>query len=69
MILKEYKIDFDHLEKFDDLVVVSRKLTTEDKREISESLKAYRAKEDRSKKARPIPSRAGAAARKKASAK
>jgi hypothetical protein len=50
MILTEYKIDFDHLEKFDDLVVVSRKLTTEDKREISEFLKAHREKQVRGKK-------------------
>jgi hypothetical protein len=64
--LKEYKIDFDHLEKLDDLVVVSRKLTTEDKREISEFLKTYRAKEDRSKKTRSIASRAGVPARKRA---
>jgi hypothetical protein len=55
--------------KWDDLVVVSRKLTTEDKREISEFLKAHRAKEAQSKKARTIPSRAVAAARKKAKAK
>jgi hypothetical protein len=50
MILTEYKIDFDHLEKFDDLVVVSRNLTTEDKREISEFLKAHREKEAHGKK-------------------
>jgi hypothetical protein len=55
--------------KWDDLVVVSRKLTTEDKREISEFLKAYREKEAQSKKARTIPSRAVAGARKKAKAK
>jgi ABC-type phosphate/phosphonate transport system substrate-binding protein len=36
--------------KWDDLVVVSRKLTTEDKREISEFLKAYREKQARGKK-------------------
>jgi ABC-type phosphate/phosphonate transport system substrate-binding protein len=66
--LTEYKIDFDHLEQFDDLVVVSRKLTTEDKREISEFLKAYREKEARSKKARTIHSRAVAEARKKVKA-
>jgi hypothetical protein len=67
--LTEYKIDFDHLEQFDDLVVVPTKLTPEDKREISEFLKAYREKEARTKKARTIPSRAVAAARKEAKAK
>jgi hypothetical protein len=67
--LTEYKIDFDHLEKFDDLVLVSRKLTPEDEREISEFLKAYRAKEALSKKPRSIPSRAVAAVRKEGKAK
>jgi hypothetical protein len=58
-------IDFEYLKKAD-IEVVNSKLTAEDKREISEFLKAYRAKEDRSKKACSIPSRAGAAARKRA---
>ncbi len=41
--------------KWDDLVVVSRKLTTEDKCEISEFLKAHRAKLADSKKAGRMP--------------
>ena len=41
--------------KWDDLVVVSRKLTTEDKREISEFLKAHRAKLAGGKKAGRMP--------------
>ena len=61
-------IDFEYLKKAD-IEVVNTKLTPADKREISEFLKAYREKEARSKKARPIPSRAVAAARKKAGAK
>ncbi len=61
-------IDFEYLKKAD-IEVVSTKFTAEDKREISEFLKAYRAKEDRSKRARSISSRAGASARKKAQAK
>jgi hypothetical protein len=41
--------------KWDDLVVVSRKLTTEDKREISEFLKAHREKQARGKKPASVP--------------
>jgi hypothetical protein len=65
---KEYKIDFDHLEKFDDLVVVPCNPTPEESRQFSEFLKAHRAKEARSKKARTIPSHAAAPARNKAKA-
>jgi|GEM_PF-5744837 len=41
--------------KWDDLVVVSRKLTSEDKREISEFLKAHRAQLAGTKKTGKIP--------------
>ena len=64
---KELEIDFDHLEKLDDLQIVPG--TPEDSKAFSEFLKARREKEARSKKARPIPSRALAAAPKKAKAK
>ena len=61
-------IDFELL-KYADIEVVNSNPTPEEVREVSEFLKAYRAKEAQSKKARPIPSRAVAAAQKKAKAK
>jgi hypothetical protein len=61
-------IDFEYLQKAD-IEVVNSNPTPEEVREVSEFLKAYRAKEAQSKKAQPIPSRAVAAAGKKAKAK
>ena len=46
-------IDFELL-KYADIEVVSRKLTPEDKKEISEAIKAHRAKEAQREKARPV---------------
>jgi hypothetical protein len=65
---KEFKIDFDHLEELDDLQIGPSKPNPELDKAFSEFLKAHRAKEARSKAARPIPSRAVAAGRKKAKA-
>jgi hypothetical protein len=61
-------IDFELL-KYADIEVVNGNPTPEEVREVSEFLKAYREKGASSKKPRPIPSRAVAAARKKAKAK
>ncbi len=61
-------IDFKKLDKAD-IWIASEEPTTEQDKAFSEFLKARREKEARSKKARPIPSRAVAAARKKAKAK
>ena len=66
---KELKIDFDHLEKFDDLQIGPSTPNPELDKAFSEFLKARRAKEAHSKKPRTIPSRDAAPARNKAKAK
>ena len=58
-------IDFKKLDKAD-IWIASEEPTPEQDKAFSEFLKAYRAKEARSKNARPIPSRDAVAARKKA---
>jgi hypothetical protein len=58
-------IDFELLKKAD-IEVVNTTLTPEDKREISVFLKAYRAKEARSKTTRTLRDRASSVTRKKA---
>jgi hypothetical protein len=60
-------IDFKKLDKAD-IWIASEEPTPEQDMAFSEFLKAYRAKEARSKKARTIPSRDAVSARKKAKA-
>lgn len=47
-----FQIDFDHLEKLDDLRVVPG--TPEDVKAVSEFLKTYKARQARAKSAKPL---------------